>query len=158
MEQAQHPSLARYAEADPIAERDALRVFLVEDSPAIRVRIAAIVTGVPNVRLVGESDRVADAIDAITATRPDALVLDLQIIGGSGLDVLRSVRSSLPAMRIAVLTNFASDQYRRACFHAGAERFLDKSDEFALIPEVLAGWAMDKAGGAQRPAAITSRT
>lgn len=133
-----------------------LNVFLVEDSPAIRVRIAAIVNDVPSVRLIGSADSVHDAIAAIETLVPDALVLDLKIIGGSGLEVLRSIRSNLPAIRVAVLTNFASDQYRRACFDAGAERFLDKSEEFGLIPEILASWAHDKRTGARRVSASTN--
>lgn len=121
-----------------------LTVFLVEDSPAIRARVAAMLGEVPDVRLIGAADRVREAIDRIETTQPDALVLDLQIPGGSGLDVLRAVRGSQPGLRVAVLTNLVNDQYRRACVAAGAEQFLDKSEQFDRIPALLAAWAREK--------------
>lgn len=122
-----------------------LRVFLVEDAPAIRTRLAAMMKAVPSVSLVGEADSVGDAIDGITRSQPDALVLDLQIIGGSGLEVLRTVRGAMPHLRVAVLTNFATEQHRRACLDAGAEFFLDKSSEFPRIRSILGDWARDVA-------------
>lgn len=118
-----------------------LRVFLVEDAPAIRTRLAAMLNAVPAVRLVGEAESVADAIAGIDRERPDALVLDLQIIGGSGLEVLRAARAQLPNLHVAVLTNFATEQHRRACLDAGAEYFLDKSSEFPRIRLILGDWA-----------------
>lgn len=121
-------------------QRPTLRVFLVEDAPGIRTRLAAMLTALPDVTLVGEAESVTEAIAGITATRPDAVVLDLQIIGGSGLEVLKACRAALPHLRVAVLTNFATDQHRRACLAAGAEHFLDKSSEFPRIRSIMADW------------------
>jgi DNA-binding NarL/FixJ family response regulator len=121
-------------------QRPTLRVFLVEDAPGIRSRLAAMLTALPDVALVGEAESVTEAIAGITTTRPDAVVLDLQIIGGSGLEVLKACRAVLPNLRVAVLTNFATDQHRRACLAAGAEHFLDKSSEFPRIRSIMADW------------------
>jgi two-component system response regulator DevR len=118
-----------------------LRVFLVEDAPAIRTRLAAMLSALPGVNLVGEAESVKGAIDGISTQLPDAVVLDLQIIGGSGLEVLRAVHAAHPSIRFAVLTNFATDQHRKACLAAGAEFFLDKSAEFPRIKEILNDWA-----------------
>jgi CheY-like chemotaxis protein len=43
-------------------------------------------------------------------------------------------------LRVIVLTNQATPQHRAACLAAGAEEFLDKSHEFARVPEILRGW------------------
>lgn len=124
----------------PLMHSTPLRVFLVEDAPAIRTRLAAMLTALPGVSLVGEAESVQGAIDGIVSRQPDAVVLDLQIIGGSGLEVLRRVHAAYPAIRFAVLTNFATDQHRKACLAAGAEHFLDKSSEFPRIREIMGGW------------------
>lgn len=116
-------------------------VFLVEDSAAIRARLAATIRAVSGAQLVGEAGTVGAAIDGIRATRPSALILDLQLEDGSGLDVLKAVRSCAPALHVAVLTNYATDQHRRACIDAGAEYFLDKSSDFPRIREIVQGWA-----------------
>lgn len=115
-------------------------VFLVEDSPAIRARLAATIRGIEGAKLVGEAGSVGAAIEGIRSTRPSAVILDLQLEDGSGLDVLRAVYPDAPGLHVAVLTNYATDQHRRACMDAGAEYFLDKSSDFPRIREIVRRW------------------
>ena len=125
-----------------------LMVFLVEDSLAIRARLAATIRGIEGAELVGEAGTVGAAIDGIRATHPGAVILDLQLGDGSGLEVLRAVRPASPALHVAVLTNYATDQHRRACMDAGAEFFLDKSSDFLRIREIVQGWTARRDGAA----------
>jgi two-component system response regulator DevR len=117
-----------------------LTVFLVEDSPEIRERLAETIRGIEGAELVGEAGTVGGAIDGIRRTHPGALILDLQLEDGSGLEVLKTVHPAATALHVAVLTNYATDQHRRACMSAGAEFFLDKSSEFPRIREIVNGW------------------
>lgn len=119
----------------------ALTVFLVEDSPAIRARLAATIRGIAGAELVGEAGAVGEAIAGIGSTHPGAVILDLQLEDGSGLEVLRAVYPNSPELHVAVLTNYATDQHRRACMDAGAEYFLDKSSDFPRIREIVQRWA-----------------
>ena len=125
-----------------------LMVFLVEDSPTIRARLAATIRGIEGVELVGEAGTVGEAIEGIRSTHPGAVILDLQLEDGSGLDVLKAVYPSAPALHVAVLTNYATDQHRRACMDAGAEFFLDKSSDFPLVREIVQRWTARPAGAA----------
>ncbi len=125
-----------------------LMVFLVEDSVAIRARLAATIRGIEGAELVGEAGTVGDAIDGIRATHPSAVILDLQLEDGSGLEVLRAVHPASPALHVAVLTNYATDQHRRACIDAGAEFFLDKSSDFPRVREIIQGWTAGPDGAA----------
>ena len=56
-------------------------------------------------------------------------MLDYQLDGGTGLDVLRAVHPQAPEIVFIVLTNHAKPQYRRVCLDAGASDFFDKSPE-----------------------------
>jgi len=123
-------------------------VFLVEDSPAIRARLAATIRGIEGAALVGEASSVGEAIAGIRSTHPRALILDLQLEDGSGLDVLKAVYPAAPEMHVAVLTNYATDQHRRACMDAGAEFFLDKSSDFPRIREIVQRWTARPGGAA----------
>lgn len=123
-------------------------VFLVEDSPAIRARLATTIKGIEGAALVGEAGTVGGAIEGIRLTHPGALILDLQLEDGSGLDVLKAVYPSAPELHVAVLTNYATDQHRRACLDAGAEFFLDKSSDFPRIREIVQRWAARPGGAA----------
>jgi DNA-binding NarL/FixJ family response regulator len=132
----------------PAVQESRLMVFLVEDSAPIRARLAATINAIEGTELVGEAATVGSAIDGIRSTHPGALILDLQLADGSGLDVLRAVYPSDPALRVAVLTNYATDQHRRACIDAGAEYFLDKSSDFPRIREIVQGWVAHPDGSA----------
>ena len=119
-----------------------LTIYLVEDSLPIRARLAQTIQAIEGAQLAGEAGTVGAAIDGIRTTHPDAVILDLQLEDGSGLDVLKAVHPAAPAMHVAVLTNYATDQHRRACMNAGAEFFLDKSSDFPRIREIVQGWTV----------------
>jgi DNA-binding NarL/FixJ family response regulator len=114
-------------------------VYLVEDSAPIRALVAEMLAQLPDVRVAGEAADVDEAIAGIRATRPDAVVLDLHLRGGTGIDVLRAVHAEAPQIVFIVLTNHPTPQHRRLCLALGARHFLDKSNEFTRVNEIVAG-------------------
>lgn len=118
-----------------------MKVFLVEDSPLLRERLEALLAAIPGVRTVGCAAEAEPAVDGILAAGADAVVLDLQLAKGSGFDVLRALRSRAPQVAVYVLTNFASDGYRRAAERLGARGFFDKTNDIARLREALAARA-----------------
>jgi DNA-binding NarL/FixJ family response regulator len=114
-------------------------VFIVEDSESIRERLARMLGDMEGVRVVGEAETPGEALEGILRTRPDSVLLDLHLLGGSGLDVLRRAHPQTPGTVFIVLTNHPDAQYRRACMAAGADYFFDKSSEIAKVREVIAG-------------------
>lgn len=115
------------------------RVYIVEDSASIRERLCEQLHEIDGVSVIGNSDTADSAIEAILRTRPDSVILDIHLIGGSGIDVLREVHDQAPEVMFIVLTNHSNAQYRRACLQAGARYFFDKSTEFGKVREVIAG-------------------
>ena len=114
-------------------------VYIVDDSPSMRDRLSELLGEIDGVDVVGEAGTPADAIDGILRVHPQYVLLDYQLDGGTGLDVLRAVHPQDPGVVFIVLTNHATPQYRDACLEAGARHFLDKSSEFGRIKEVIAG-------------------
>jgi DNA-binding NarL/FixJ family response regulator len=114
-----------------------MRVFIVDDSSVIVERLTLLLEHIPGVELVGHAADVPEAVQRLLQTTPDALVLDLHMPGGTGLDVLRAIRPVRPGIHVLVFTNYPQDEYRRECLTAGAEYFLDKSTEFEKIPSIL---------------------
>ena len=127
--------------ARAIAEPTALRVFVVEDSPIVLERIEAMLASIDGAQPAGHAGRADEAIRAILAARPDAVVLDLKLAEGSGFDVLRAVREQAPDIEFFMLSNFASEPYRRLAERLGAAYFFDKSTELERVREVLAARA-----------------
>jgi DNA-binding NarL/FixJ family response regulator len=114
-----------------------MKVFIADDSRAVVERLADLLKEVPGVQLAGRASDVPEAIQCIRETNPDVVILDLQMPGGSGLDVLHAIRPGNPSLRVLICTNYPQAQYRNECITAGANFFLDKSAEFERIPAIL---------------------
>jgi DNA-binding NarL/FixJ family response regulator len=116
-----------------------MKIFVVEDSAAVRERLVERIRGIENVEVVGEAATYDTAVNGIMSTRPDVAVLDIKLADdrGSGIDVLNQVKKGLPAMKAIVLSNYATPQHMKASSDAGAEYFLDKSADFERITEIL---------------------
>lgn len=125
----------------PSPQSPALKVFLADDSPAIRQRVNALL-GAAAMQVVGEAATPETCIAGILQLHPDVVVLDVQLEGGSGLQVLQAVRRADPGVAFVVFSNNSAPAYRRKYLGEGASRFLDKSTEF----EQLAA-AVTTAGG-----------
>lgn len=116
-----------------------MKVFVVEDSAAVRERLVEMVRELKDIEVVGEADTFGRAVIGIRDTMPDVAILDIKLANdaGSGIDVLNAVRKELPGLRAIVMSNFATPQHMKASADAGAEYFLDKSSDFERIPEIL---------------------
>jgi DNA-binding NarL/FixJ family response regulator len=114
-----------------------MKVFIADDSPLFVERLIELLRDVPGVELTGQAGDVSESVRCIQQMKPDAVILDLQMPGGSGLDVLRAIRPNHPGVYVLICTNYAYAQYREECLSAGANCFLDKSAEFEKIPFIL---------------------
>jgi len=110
------------------ATPQAVKVFLADDSGPLRARIAGLLGAAATV--VGEGESPHACIAGILATHPDVVVLDIQLEGGQGLEVLRAVRAADPGVAFVVFSNNSTPAYRKRYMGAGAACFLDKSTEF----------------------------
>lgn len=114
------------------ASRDPVKVFLADDSVLIRERVAALLSA-RAMDIVGQAGSTQDSIDGILAAHPDVVVLDVQLDGGSGLQVLRAVHRVEPEIGFVVFSIHAGAAYRRHYLDAGAQRFLDKAEDIEQL-------------------------
>jgi two-component system response regulator DesR len=88
--------------------------------------------------VVGEGETPQGCIAGILATRPDVVVLDVQLDGGQGLEVLQAVRARDPRIAFVVFSNNSQGAYRKRYLAAGASKFLDKSTESHNLAAAIA--------------------
>ncbi|MBI2429128.1 MAG: response regulator transcription factor [Ignavibacteriales bacterium] len=114
-----------------------LNVFIVDDSQIVRDRLTSMLNELGSINIVGYADNPLSATESIVATVPDIIILDIFLAGGSGIHVLKNIRSRNISSKVIVLTNYAQEQYRKKCFEEGADFFFDKSIEFDKIVDVI---------------------
>ena len=113
-------------------------VFFVDESSQSRRRLTRLVQAMDGVRVVGHASTAAAAIALIAEVQPDVVVLDLKLGEGSGFDVLRELRRCQPDIDVYMLSNYASEPYRRYALRLGAVDFFDKTTELERLCEQLA--------------------
>jgi DNA-binding NarL/FixJ family response regulator len=112
-------------------------VFLVDDSGPVRARLAAHLGSLDGVSVVGEAETAQEAVRGIRRTQPDCVVLDIQLNGSTGMEVLQPLRSEGSRIVFIVFTNHDAPQYRQCYLRAGADCVLDKTRDFGRIKDVV---------------------
>lgn len=114
-----------------------MKVFIVEDSHVVYGRLVTMLQELKGIEIIGHSQHVHETIAALQRLKPEVVILDIQMPGGSGLDVLHHIKQDQASPRVIILTNSPYPQYRKRCLEAGADFFFDKSIEFLKVVEVL---------------------
>jgi two-component system, NarL family, response regulator DevR len=112
-------------------------LFLVEDSAIIRERYAALFHAIPDLAMVGQTGNAPEAVRQILLLKPDIAVLDVHLEAGSGIDVLKQIKSHHPNVVAIVMTTDPTDAFRKQSLLAGADHFFDKANEYQQIVEAV---------------------
>jgi len=119
------------------------RVFIADDHAIVREGLRRILAAAASIEVVGEGKDSREVLDAVRAGGFDVLLLDLQMPGRSGVDLIKQVRSERPALRILVLSMHDEQQYAERAIRAGAAGYLTKDTAakqlVAAIDRVAAG-------------------
>jgi DNA-binding NarL/FixJ family response regulator len=108
-----------------------VRVLLVDDEALIRAGLRVIIDGEEDLTVVGEAGDGADVLDAVRATGPDVVLMDVRMPGLDGIAATRALvahgdRTGEPVPRVVVVTTFENDDYVFDALRAGASGFLLK--------------------------------
>ncbi len=114
-----------------------LEVVVVDDATEVRHRVKALLEDIPKVEVIGEVGDSVKALEVIEVLRPQVVILDIHMPGGSGIGVLRQIKLLDPSIVVIMLTNFVASHYRSVALQAGADFFFDKALEFQDLKSVV---------------------
>ena len=103
-----------------------IRIFLVDDQELVRAGFRMVLDAQTDMTVVGEAGDGLAALDAITATRPDVVLMDIRMPRLDGVETTRRLQERDDPARVLVLTTFDLDEYVFAALKAGASGFLLK--------------------------------
>ena len=119
------------------------KIFLVDDHPLVREWLANLIGKSSDLTVCGEAEDAPAALEAIAKLKPDLAIIDLSLGNGSGIDLIRSVRSSCPNVAIIVLSMHDERVYAERTIRAGARGYVMKREStkkiIDAIHEVLKG-------------------
>ena len=115
-----------------------VRVLLADDHALVRAGVRKVLEGVPGIEVVGEAGRGDETLARLAELEPDLLLLDLNMPGGDGFEVLRAARDMSGSTRILVLTLHVQMEYVARAVREGADGYLYKDHAVQELPEAIA--------------------
>ncbi|MBL0124627.1 MAG: response regulator transcription factor [Betaproteobacteria bacterium] len=110
-----------------------IRVFIVDDHAILRRGIRDILTDGDGIEVVGEAQDYNELRGKMRTVAIDVLLLDVNLPGKNGIDILKALREENPRLKVLMLSMYPEDQYAVRALKAGAYGYLNK----ASAPEQL---------------------
>jgi DNA-binding NarL/FixJ family response regulator len=114
-----------------------IRVYMVDDHPAIREAIRDTIEGTIDMEICGEASSSDEAFRDIEDMRPDVAIVDISLNDAHGLDLVQNVRAQYPEVRIVVFSMYDENVYAERAIRAGAAGYLMKSEPTKNIVEAI---------------------
>lgn len=112
-----------------------IQVLIVEDQEIIRKSLSIVLGLAPDIEVVGTAENGKDAIDQISKSKPDLVLMDIHMPIMDGVEATVYIKEKWPEVKVIVLTTFQQMQYVLGALNAGAEGYILK----AIDPLDLAG-------------------
>jgi two-component system, NarL family, response regulator len=120
-----------------------IRVLIADDHLIFRLGLRALLSGEPNISLVGEATTGSQTIERFRDLRPDVLLLDLRMPDGGGIGALCDIRQTDRDAKILILSSYGNEEEVYSALHAGAAGYVLKDagreELLAAIQHVHAG-------------------
>jgi DNA-binding NarL/FixJ family response regulator len=117
-----------------------ISILLVDDNKNFVNSMLSLLAEVDNIAAIHTAFDYNEA-SLLLNQQHDLVVLDIQLPGGNGMNLLKQIKNSEKESEVIMLTNHAGEYYRRKCNDLGARYFLDKTNEFELLPAMIREFA-----------------
>ncbi|HEX2039699.1 MAG TPA: EAL domain-containing protein [Acidimicrobiales bacterium] len=114
------------------------RVVIADDTPEVRALLRYTLDLDGRFEVVGQAADGVEAVSAVSAEKPDAVVLDLAMPVLDGLEAIGRILEASPATRIVVLSGFDARQMAEEALRRGAHAYLEKGSTFTELTTLLA--------------------
>jgi DNA-binding NarL/FixJ family response regulator len=116
---------------------DHIRVFLVDDHPAIREAVADTIDGTMDMEVCGQASASDEAFRMIEELEPDVAIVDISLNDAHGLDLVQNVRAQYPEVKMVVFSMYDENVYAERAIRAGASGYLMKSEPTKSVIEAI---------------------
>jgi two-component system, NarL family, response regulator LiaR len=113
-----------------------IRVLIVDDHSIVRKGLRMLISGEPDMEVLGEASNGIDAVALACQLRPDVILMDLMMPRMDGIQAIREIQKTGATVRILVLSSYSDDDKVILAIKAGAAGYLLKD---ALTDEILTG-------------------
>lgn len=103
-----------------------IRILLVDDHQIVRAGLRMLFAAEPDLEIVGEVESGEAALEAVAATQPDVVIMDVAMPGMNGIEATRRIKAAWPKTAVLALTMHEDEQYFFEMLNAGAAGYIPK--------------------------------
>jgi DNA-binding NarL/FixJ family response regulator len=119
-----------------------IKIMLVDDHPLVREWLINLIAQRPHFQVCGEASSAPEALQLIELRKPDIAIVDISLASGSGIELIKAIKTSQPGVTVVVLSMHDELLYAERALRAGASGYVMKSEATQTIFQ-----AIDKAFG-----------
>lgn len=112
-------------------------ILIVDDNRMYVDRIIRLLDDIENIGLIKVAGNYEEGYRIFSLEKPDLVLLDINLPDQSGIKMLTHIRKTGWPCKVIMISNHADEFYRRQCKELGADYFLDKTNEFGLLPGII---------------------
>ncbi len=131
-----------------------IRILLVDDHPMVREGLAVRLSAVPRFEVVGEAGGRVEALEQLTRTAPDVVLMDVGLKDGNGIALGAEMLAARPSIKLLMFSMYDNPEYVQRALTAGARGYVLKD---APATEVVSAIDAVAAGGTFLSAAVSGR-
>ncbi len=109
------------------------KIYLLDDHPIVLEGLSKVINAQEDMQVVGSSDDATNALAQIPKLKPDLIVLDITLKDRSGVDMIKKIKASTPAVQVLVYSMHDENVYAERCLRAGAMGYLMKGEGGARV-------------------------
>lgn len=112
-------------------------ILIVDDNMNFVDRMIRLLEEAGNTRSISVASNYDEARKLLSSENPDIVLLDINLPGKNGIELLKQIRINNQQCEVIMITNHADEYYRQQCKELGAKHFLDKSNDFGQVPALI---------------------
>jgi DNA-binding NarL/FixJ family response regulator len=121
----------------PAVTPNKLLILIVDDNMCFVERMIGLLDDVGNIGYINVASDYDEASRYLKQENPDLVLLDINLPGKNGIELLRKIKKPGNGCQVIMITNHADEYYREQCKELGADHFLDKSNDFSRVPGII---------------------